>query len=169
MLEKWREQWAVECNRALERAGHVECIDHRSLAEQGSDRLPQVHLGPHSATLERQGIATEKGEHNRLVAEHNAVVVDLEKAREERRQLTAEKAVMERYKARLKVGWHPSHAKAPGQLGYHLGGGELTRGKMVDLLDDHRKQVHALHDQVEAARQEGLRLERVETLLSERD
>lgn len=112
MLEKWREQWAVECNRALERAGHEERVDHRSLTEQGSERLPQVHLGPYSAALERQGITTEEGDHNRLVAEHNAVGCGLKPAREEKRHLTAERAVTERHKARLEAQPMPRYLAA---------------------------------------------------------
>ena len=36
MLEEWREAWARDSNRALERCGHDERIDHRTLEAQGS-------------------------------------------------------------------------------------------------------------------------------------
>lgn len=168
MLERWRAEWAGEANRALERAGSQKRIDHRSLAEQGSDRLPQVHLGPHSAALERQGVATERGEHNRLVAEHNAVVVDLDKAREEKRQLEVDQAVTDRYKTRLRVGWHPAHAEALGRLEYASGGVELTRTDVSNLLDSRRQEVRGLEQQIASNHQEELRLERAETMLASR-
>jgi ATP-dependent exoDNAse (exonuclease V) alpha subunit len=168
LLLEWREQWAVQANRALERAGQAERIDHRSLAEQGAERLPQVHLGPHAAALERRGIATEKGEHNRAVAEHNVVVIDLEKARQERRQLRAEKAVMDRYGARLQAGWLPVHAQALGKLEYHLGGEVLNRSQVVEGLGGYRQELRQLQEQVQAINQEGRRLDRAAELLGHR-
>lgn len=42
LLKKWREQWAVHANKALEAAGHKERIDHRSMEEQGIEREPTV-------------------------------------------------------------------------------------------------------------------------------
>ncbi|MGE5530727.1 MAG: MobQ family relaxase [Bacteroidota bacterium] len=119
VLQKWREEWATHANRAMERAGVADRIDHRSLEAQGLERLPQVHLGPHAAALERQGVQTEKGNHNRTVREHNGVVVDLEQAREERRDLEREKAVSERHIARLKDGWTVPQAQALAQLEYY--------------------------------------------------
>lgn len=41
-----RELWEEIANEALERAGHEERIDRRSLEDQGIDRTPQIHLGP---------------------------------------------------------------------------------------------------------------------------
>jgi ATP-dependent exoDNAse (exonuclease V) alpha subunit len=167
LLERWREQWAVEVNRTLEKAGREERIDHRSLADQGSERLPQVHLGPHAAALERQGVPTEKGGHNRVVAEHNNVVIDLEKAREEKRQLQAEKAVVERYNARLKAGWMPAHAQALGKLEYSQGG-QLTYGETARLADSYRRERDGGEQQARAIRTEGERLERAASVLERR-
>ena len=58
-LATWREDWAASTNRALERRGHAERIDHRTLAAQWDealargdtaraetlDRDPEIHLG----------------------------------------------------------------------------------------------------------------------------
>ena len=58
-LASWREDWAASANRALERRGHAERIDHRTLAAQRDealqrgdtaraeslDRAPEIHLG----------------------------------------------------------------------------------------------------------------------------
>jgi hypothetical protein len=92
LLETWRAEWANYANRALERAGYQERIDHRSLEAQGSDLLPTVHEGPHVRQMERRGIRTERGDLNRAVAEYNALVVSLEAYRKEKAALTKESA-----------------------------------------------------------------------------
>jgi ATP-dependent exoDNAse (exonuclease V) alpha subunit len=168
LLLRWREQWAVEANRALEKAGREERIDHRSLAEQGVEHLPQVHLGPHAAALERRGIPTEKGEHNRSVAEHNAVIVDLEKAREERRQLQVRKAVADRYNLRTRAGWLPVHAQALAQLEYSQAGRELTQADTARMADGYRREQRGISQQIRAIQLEGDRLQRATTTLERR-
>lgn len=45
-LEETRKTWADFANRAIEQAGYDARIDHRSLKDQGIDRLPTRHLGP---------------------------------------------------------------------------------------------------------------------------
>lgn len=73
-LESWRESWADHTNRALDRAGRSERIDHRTLEAQRDsalkrddleaaarlDREPQVHLGK-AAYMEARGIETDRG------------------------------------------------------------------------------------------------------------
>ena len=66
--EIWRHDWEVMQNAALEAAGRPERIDMRSLERQGiEDRLPQRHLGPAAAAMERKGTVTEMGEKNREI------------------------------------------------------------------------------------------------------
>jgi ATP-dependent exoDNAse (exonuclease V) alpha subunit len=72
-LEKCRETWAQFVNDALAAAGHDARIDHRSYKKQGIDKLPQWHLGSKNADLERQGIRTLAGDHNRVIAKINAM------------------------------------------------------------------------------------------------
>jgi len=72
VLERWRENWADYANRALERAGIDERIDHRSYEDQGIDREPQPKLGG-AAALERRGIQTERGDELRAVQARNAL------------------------------------------------------------------------------------------------
>lgn len=81
LLETWRAEWANCANRALERAGYQERIDHRSLEAQGSELLPTVHEGPHVRQMERRGIRTERGDLNRAVAEYNRLITSLESYR----------------------------------------------------------------------------------------
>lgn len=76
-IERIREQWAVMQNAALERANRPERVDHRSFKAQGIDRIPQIKMGQAANALERKGIATDKGDYNRNIAEQNAVVVEL--------------------------------------------------------------------------------------------
>lgn len=104
-LETWRAEWANYANRALERAGLAERIDHRSLEAQGSDRLPTVHEGVQVRQMERRGIQTDRGDLNRAVAEYNGLVVSLEAYRKEKDELVkemAEKAPVEPVESREK-------------------------------------------------------------------
>ncbi|WP_188595193.1 MobQ family relaxase [Niveispirillum cyanobacteriorum] len=78
LLEGWRERWAEHANRALERAGYADRIDHRSLEAQGQDREPQPKLGPAATALERRGEPSERGDHVREVAARNAERAALE-------------------------------------------------------------------------------------------
>jgi ATP-dependent exoDNAse (exonuclease V) alpha subunit len=94
-LVNLREAWAEHVNLALERdelargiePGTWERVDHRSLEEQGIDREPTVHLGPQATAMEREGVVTRLGDHNRDVAERGA---ELEALRQERTQIEAE-------------------------------------------------------------------------------
>ncbi|MDR2699424.1 MAG: MobA/MobL family protein, partial [Nitrososphaerota archaeon] len=69
---EWRESWADVNNRMFERKELDERIDHRSYKSCGIDKEPMVHLGYEAAALERKGIKTEKGNHNREVQRRNA-------------------------------------------------------------------------------------------------
>ena len=62
-----RERWEMYANRHLERAGALQRIDRRSLKDQGVDRDPTVHLGPHVTGLERIGVPSRLGDINRKV------------------------------------------------------------------------------------------------------
>lgn len=62
-LATLRERWATLANAALERAGESARIDHRSLVEQGVDRLPQRHFDATARAVEqRTGEVTVRGE-----------------------------------------------------------------------------------------------------------
>ena len=65
--EIWRHEWEVMQNAALEKAGREERIDMRSFARQGVELAPSVHLGPAATAMERKGIRTDLGDHNRAV------------------------------------------------------------------------------------------------------
>jgi hypothetical protein len=70
-VKKAREMWAEMANAALDRAGIDVRIDHRSYADQGIDRLPTSHIGPAATAMERDGIQTRVGDHNRMIGQIN--------------------------------------------------------------------------------------------------
>lgn len=53
MLLRWRQQWAMHVNSALEQAGYDTRIDHRSLKAQGIDREPQHSRGKVAQALHK--------------------------------------------------------------------------------------------------------------------
>ena len=71
--EIWRHEWEIMQNAALEKAGREERIDMRSYERQGIELAPTVHLGPAASALEKKGIHTELGDHNRAVKLINAL------------------------------------------------------------------------------------------------
>jgi Ti-type conjugative transfer relaxase TraA len=71
-LERWREEWALDCNHALELAGLSTRVTHLSYAARGLDREPSIKLGPVASELERRGVATYAGEQLRAIWERNA-------------------------------------------------------------------------------------------------
>ena len=56
-VTRWRERFAQMQNAALERAGHAQRVDHRSLADQGIERAPTWHHGPAVTAMIRDGRA----------------------------------------------------------------------------------------------------------------
>lgn len=86
-LEGWRSSWTDHANRSLELAGSKERIDHRSLIDQGIDRIPTVHEGPTVRQMESRGIQTDRGNLNRMAKEHHAIVVQLDTYRQARKEL----------------------------------------------------------------------------------
>ena len=79
LIEKQREAWAVHTNRALELAGVKEKIDHRTLEEQGINRIPQIHLGANVNAMMKRGIATEKGDQWKAIAVANQELMQTER------------------------------------------------------------------------------------------
>jgi ATP-dependent exoDNAse (exonuclease V) alpha subunit len=51
---RWRERFGIIQNQHLRQAGQPERVDHRSLEDQGIDRIPTVHLGPAATNYERR-------------------------------------------------------------------------------------------------------------------
>src|ERR1700733_3650863 len=56
VLARQRESWADAVNAALEKAGRDERVDHRSLKDQGIDRLPEPKIGVAATAMKRKGL-----------------------------------------------------------------------------------------------------------------
>ena len=70
-IARHRQVWEAYANRALERAGFEERIDHRSLKEQGVEREPQIQLGAEALEMEARGVQTQVGDESRQISEVN--------------------------------------------------------------------------------------------------
>lgn len=70
-LADTRRLWADLTNQHLERAGIDARVDHRTLQAQGADRIPTQKMGWKATSMERQGIATDRGDANRSVKNDN--------------------------------------------------------------------------------------------------
>ncbi|WP_312756077.1 MobQ family relaxase, partial [Rummeliibacillus suwonensis] len=84
-----REQWSEYANKALEKANIQERITHQSHADRGLEILPTIHLGHVASDMEKKGIETDRGNINREVKQHNAIIYDFQKYHEEKQQLQA--------------------------------------------------------------------------------
>ena len=90
-LYEIRKLWADRANHALATVGLDVRIDHRSLADQGIDRLPQLHIGPHVLEMEEKGIITEKG------TKANERYREIERSKEIARISRADRAISAEY------------------------------------------------------------------------
>ena len=68
-----RQLWEQIANRYLTKHG-IDLIDCRSYADRELDIIPEVKMGKEATQMERDGIATEKGDINRAIRERNAEV-----------------------------------------------------------------------------------------------
>jgi hypothetical protein len=91
-LGQWREQWAHLANRHLERHGHEERIDHRSLKEQGADREPTVHLGYAANEMAQRGAQSDRMDALKGILARNEIRVDMKAVDAELKGLEAEQA-----------------------------------------------------------------------------
>jgi hypothetical protein len=62
LLIEQRQSWETLANKYLAAAGHDVRIDCRSLAEQGIDRIPQIHLGKDTTAMRAKGIPNERSD-----------------------------------------------------------------------------------------------------------
>jgi hypothetical protein len=76
-LLRWRAAWADAVNRALERSGIEQRVDHRSHAERGLDEKPTVHEGFRARQMEQAGYVSDRCELNRQIRADNALMKQL--------------------------------------------------------------------------------------------
>ena len=92
LIQEQREAWARHVNRALEKAGKEERVDHRSLEAQGINRIPQIHLGANVNAMRKRGISTERWEKYLSIEKANQEIESLEQEiRDTIRQINREK------------------------------------------------------------------------------
>jgi hypothetical protein len=70
-LDAWRDQWQNIANRHLERHGHAERIDRRTLEAQGIDREATTHLGYAALEMTERGAASDRMAQFREIVERN--------------------------------------------------------------------------------------------------
>ena len=70
-LKLIRKQWADLTNKHFKEAKVDARIDHRSHKDRGLEQLPTQKLGWEASAMERKGIATDKGDYNRMVKAFN--------------------------------------------------------------------------------------------------
>lgn len=70
-LENWRKMWAIYTNESLEKNGVNEKVDHRSLIEQGSKRIAQIHVGYQANAMEKKGVRSRRGTLNKKIIDDN--------------------------------------------------------------------------------------------------
>lgn len=61
-LISWRKSWADIQNRAFERLGLDVRVSHKSLADQGIKRQPEIHMGYAAMSQELRGEPSERGD-----------------------------------------------------------------------------------------------------------
>ena len=82
-IKQIRETWADLANKALERAGYREKIDHRSYADQNNGLQATIHEGTKVTQLRRQGIDTEISRFNDNVKQQNSQQLHQQKQQKE--------------------------------------------------------------------------------------
>ena len=88
--EVWRRAWADLANEFLAQNNRPERIDHRSYERQGIDQLPTVHVGVAASQMEKKGVATDKGEINRMIRKTNRIIREIRGYIDELREWLAE-------------------------------------------------------------------------------
>lgn len=68
-LNEWRENWAIVCNKRLEKYG--QSISHKSYKERGIDKIAEMKEGYIARKIERQGGIDDRCEYNRTVRAYN--------------------------------------------------------------------------------------------------
>ena len=74
LLITHRKSWQEITNKYLVAAGSEAKIDCRSLQEQGSPFIPQIHVGVHATAMKRKGISTDRSDRFDLIEVENSKI-----------------------------------------------------------------------------------------------
>ncbi|HDR6313178.1 TPA: MobA/MobL family protein [Bacillus cereus] len=77
-VEIWREKFADITNKYLMENGIEKKVDHRSLKEQGINRIPQIHEGMVGRQMEKKGIKSDRVSQNQEIKQANEEIKLLE-------------------------------------------------------------------------------------------
>jgi len=81
LLLTHRKSWESITNKYLEMSSSEARIDCRSLKDQESEFIPQIHVGVHAMAMKRRGIPTDRGEEfDRIQAANDDIRARLERA-----------------------------------------------------------------------------------------
>jgi ATP-dependent exoDNAse (exonuclease V) alpha subunit len=78
LLRSWRSDLAVRTNQALERAGSIERVDHRSFKERGIELEPGIKLGAAACRMAAKGLQSERVEQAQAIMERNRARIEAE-------------------------------------------------------------------------------------------
>ncbi|MHA7061879.1 MobA/MobL family protein [Azospirillum argentinense] len=109
-VEHIRARWAHHVNVAYRTAGLDVRQDHRSYREQGVNREPGQHLGPEATALERAGMPTQRGDHNRRARNENGIRHRVHRAEAQGRAVSRMPGLAEPEIAPVMRGASPPHA-----------------------------------------------------------
>ena len=141
-IKSIRGRWAELTNEHLQRHGIEARVDHRSLQEQGIERLPTTHVGPAVSGMERRGIETEVGnrirEEQRLdIQRRLEAAAELGRLEREKRQLSQSILVLDTDLSAAKSERDRVPEKSvPGRgrfEGLTLGAGSIGGGRDADV------------------------------------
>lgn len=82
LLKEWREDWADSVNHAYAQYGISQSVDHRSLADQGIEREPEIHVGFAAHDIEQKEGYSERFARNEAIKERNRLVELASKAKD---------------------------------------------------------------------------------------
>lgn len=143
LLQELRAAWAEHCNRHLEFAGRSERIDHRSLRDQGSDRIPGRKVGVAATGMERKKIKTERGDLNREVSQLNK---ELTAAKADILQLAVERERLQQQAVAVPAREVPVNRRSPGvtlpgasQARVEAPPAQVTAGRVQRIGGDRRE------------------------------
>lgn len=119
LFRKWRRELANFTNRHLERHGHKERVDDRTLKNQGIDREPTIYLGPVASYCERHGIENTRGKKLREIEKRNRLKEEAKIIDAILSQVRLDYKRQSENRLQRKSGQSPSNSDWPLQLNEH--------------------------------------------------
>lgn len=156
--EEWREGWATIHNAHMDKHGHAERIDHRSYERQGVDIIPTIKLGAAAHQMEKRGIKTDRGNHNRQIEISNKEIRQL-KAQIVKLQKWAEEVTKEptMYEVMLSIFDRRSGAR---HLQYSAEILAFLQGNKIEDMADFERKLKAMYSELQDVRDKFKPIER---------